>query len=316
MTKPTKTINIKIDAKLVRKLAFEIGFDDCKICNANPPIKDISFFENWIAINKNADMAYLEKNINIRKDTSLLVPNSKTIICVILNYNQKLDDKEFYISKYARGKDYHIVMKEKLASLETALKQEYSGLISRIFTDSAPILERAFASKAGLGFIGKNTCLIHPKFGSFTFIGEIICNIEANYDDSITDNCGTCELCVNACPVGALSSAGLDANKCISYHTIENKNEIPKYTAERITNQVFGCDICQDVCPYNQNIPLTKYEEFLESEPAKSLSINKLEALSNSQFKKQFVSSPLLRAGKRKLIANYKLVGEKGKSGE
>lgn len=307
MTKPTKTISTKIDATLVKKLAFEIGFDDCKLCNANPPVNDISFFEYWIATNKNAGMAYLERNIDIRKDTSLLVPNSKTIISVILNYNQKSDDKEYYISKYARGKDYHIVMKEKLALLEKTLKQEYPNLISRIFTDSAPILERAFASQAGLGFIGKNTCLIHTKLGSFTFIGEIICDAEANYDNSIINNCGTCDLCVKACPVGALSSAGLDANKCISYHTIENKNEIPKFTAERIINQVFGCDICQDVCPYNQDIPQTKHEEFLESEAVKSLKIEKLETMSNSQFKKQFILSPLYRAGKRKLIANFRL---------
>ncbi|MDD4149782.1 MAG: tRNA epoxyqueuosine(34) reductase QueG [Bacteroidales bacterium] len=312
MTKPTKTINIKIDSKLVKNFALEIGFDNCGICEANLPNKSILFFENWIAAGKNAEMTYLERNIDIRKDTSLLVPNSKTIICVTLNYHQVSDEKEFYISKYARGKDYHIVMKEKLAILESKLKQEYPDLNLRIFTDSAPVLERAYAFKAGLGFIGKNTCLIHPKLGSFSFIGEIICNAEADYDDNIiTDHCETCDLCVKACPVGALSIFGLDANKCISYHTIENKNEIPEYTAKRITNQVFGCDICQDVCPYNQNIPLTKHEELLESEPAKSLNLNKLELLTNSQFKKQFISSSLYRAGKRKLIANYKLVAAK-----
>ncbi|MDD2635003.1 MAG: tRNA epoxyqueuosine(34) reductase QueG [Bacteroidales bacterium] len=312
MAKPTKTINIKIDSQLVKKIALEIGFDNCGICEANLPDTDILFFENWIAAGKNAGMMYLERNVDIRKNTSLLVPNSKTIICVTLNYHQVSDKKEFYISKYARGKDYHIVMKEKLAILESKLKQEYPDLNSRIFTDSAPVLERAYASKAGLGFIGKNTCLIHPNLGSFSFIGEIICDAEADYDDNIiTDNCETCNLCVKACPVGALSSFGLDANKCISFHTIENKNEIPEYTAKRITNQVFGCDICQDVCPYNQNIPLTKHEEFLESEPAKSLNLNKLELLTNSQFKKQFISSSLYRAGKRKLIDNYKLVVSK-----
>lgn len=302
---------MKINSKLVKKLAHEHGFDDCGITNSLPPEKDILFYEKWITSGKNAGMDYLTRNIDIRKNPELLVPEAKTIISLILSYNISAANQKYFISKYARGKDYHHVMKSKLKSFEQKLINLYPDLKSRIFTDSAPVLERVFARESGLGFIGKNTCLIHPKFGSFVFIGEIICDAEAEYDQPVSGECGECNLCIKACPVGALSRFGLDANKCISYHTIENPGEIPEHTANKIKNQVFGCDICQDVCPYNENKPISKHKDFYDSNTIKSLNPKKLENMTNSQFKKHFISTSLYRAGKRKLIENFKLVENK-----
>jgi epoxyqueuosine reductase len=310
MTKSIKTI----DSKLIKKLAIAAGFDDCGISPAKVNDKDYRVFVSWINSGKNAGMRYLSKNTEIRMNPGLLVDDAQTVISVILSYKQvdKSETADYLVSKYARGYDYHHVMKSKLKDLEVRIKDLYPGISTRVFTDSAPVLERSFARQAGLGFIGKNTCLIHPKLGSMIFIGELVCDYISEYDTNIKKDCGDCDLCVKSCPVGALSlTGGLDANKCISYHTVENSGDIPDEIAQKINNQVFGCDICQDVCPYNSDSPLTKHKEFYPLNDILELNLEQLEKMTNTQFKKRYLKTSLYRAGKRKLTSNFKLISNK-----
>ncbi len=313
MIKPTKTTNQKLDASLVKGLAEKLGFDDCGISSAQVSNADKLRLDNWLDAANNAGMEYMKRNVGLRHKPQLLVDRAKTVISVSLNYNYKdgPDDLDYYISKYARGVDYHLVMKSKLRQLVSKLEEVYPDMKSRVFTDSAPVLERAFSRNSGLGFIGKNTCVINHKFGSFFFLGEIICDFISDYDSPIERSCGNCTLCIDSCPVGALGEGGLDANKCISYHTIENKENIPQEIKESITNQVFGCDICQNVCPYNQKASISKHKEFSKLEKISGLNIFTLETMTNSQFNKRFSDTSLVRAGRKKLLSNFILVQSK-----
>lgn len=252
-------------------------------------------------------MNYLSENIDLRKKPELLLEGAKSVISVLLNYypNENLLNNYFSISKYALGKDYHEVLKAKLQIVLDEMLVDFPELKARIFTDTAPVLERYFAMASGLGFIGKNTCLITPNSGSWVFIGEIICNAEFDYDFPISDNCGSCRRCIDACPVGALSKFGLDANKCISYHTIENKSKTPEEITKKITNQVFGCDICQDVCPHNKNAQSTDCKELTLHSAVKNLNVDELSNISNREFNRRFTGTSLLRAGRLKIIENF-----------
>lgn len=313
MIKPTKTTNRKFDAGLIKTLAKKIGFDDCGISSSRVLNEDIVNFEKWLNLGLHAEMHYLAKNTDVRKNPELLVDNAKTVISLILNYKpEELDYKhEFYIAKYARGLDYHHVMKSKMRKLLLEIEKHYPDIKARVFTDSAPVLERAFARNSGLGFIGKNTCLIQDQRGSYFFIGEIVCDYISDYDLPVNIGCGNCSLCIDACPVGALSENGLDANKCVSYQTIENSGDIPDKVASKITNQAFGCDICQNVCPYNKNAVISSHLEFNPLEKIMDLNIEYLQEISNSQFNKKFADTSLQRAGRKKLIENFKLIQSK-----
>ncbi len=304
MTKLTKTTKTILDSTLIKDLAYKIGFDKCGICSTEISDQDIKRYTKWINDGFFAKMNYLTKYLDIRKNPKLLVENAKSIISLCLNYKPNNSNTNYYIAKFARGLDYHFIMKSKLRLLELKLKEHYPKTNTRVFTDSAPILERTFARNCGLGFIGKNTCLINPNLGSYFFIGEIVCDYSCDYDQPIIADCGNCSLCISACPVGALSINGLDANKCISYHTIENHDDIPPIVSNHITNQIFGCDICQDVCPYNKNTPITKHPEFRALNKITEIDLKSLENMSNSQFKKKYSDTSLLRAGRKKLIKN------------
>jgi epoxyqueuosine reductase len=301
---------VRLDALLIKQLALSIGFQGCGISSAKIEESHINFFQNWINSGKNAGMNYLSANTELRKNPETLLENAKSVISVILNYypSEILPDEEFRISKYAYGQDYHLVMMDKLQRLVVELKKHYPEVNTRTFTDTAPVFERYFAMTAGLGFIGRNTCLINKDFGSWVFIGGIIIDEESDYDIDVPTNCGSCNKCIVACPGNALSENGLDANKCISYHTIENRGTLPSVMAAKISNQLFGCDICQDVCPYNSGAIASSNGDFDVLPSIRTLNPEDLKQLSNREFQRRFNKTSLLRAGRKKIVENWELL--------
>ena len=270
--------------------------------------------EAWLAKGMHGNMHYLEKNKEKRYNPSKLVDNARSVITVLYNYypNEKLPENDNYkLSKYAYGKDYHYIIKEKLRALLAAVEEKTGRRTARIFVDSAPVLDRAWARQSGLGFIGKNTMLINNKMGSFFFIGHIIIDLELDYDNPETGNyCGTCTLCIDACPTQALQPFQLDARKCISYITIENRDKIPEDFRGKMNNWIFGCDICQDICPWNRfSIPHTE-PLFEPSEALASMKKVNWESLDKSQFKTLFKNSAVERAGFNGLKRNIDFVAE------
>lgn len=250
------TDSIQISGSIKEK-AISLGFLECVIIPADSLPEEKEPFQNWLDNGMHGEMGYMTRNIEKRLDPRLLYENAKTIIVVLQNYFPKetqADSTAPIISKYAYGTDYHFIMKDKLKELLQFIKHEIPDCNGRPFVDSAPVLERAWAKKAGLGWIGKNSILISPKHGSFFFIGELILDIELPYDDTklVPNHCGNCTRCVDACPTNAIvSSHIIDARKCISYQTIELKGDLDTNLKGQFENRVFGCDICQDVCPWN-----------------------------------------------------------------
>lgn len=247
----------------IKSDAINLGFSACGISAADYLKKDALRMERWLKQKKHGEMTYLEQHREKRYDVRLLVPNAKSVITVLYNYNPKdktLEKSNYKIAKYTYGKDYHYVIKNKLKLLLERIEQQTGKRKARYFTDSAPLLDRALARKSGLGFIGKNTMLIHRKLGSYVFIGHLVIDLELLSDkESTTHFCGNCNKCIQACPTNALKPFDLDARKCISYLTIEYRSEtMPDFIQKqpkKLSNWMFGCDICQDVCPWNKKIP-------------------------------------------------------------
>ncbi|MDA3781062.1 MAG: tRNA epoxyqueuosine(34) reductase QueG, partial [Bacteroidales bacterium] len=240
--------------KLIKQKALEIGFSDVGISKVEFLKTDSENLKTWLKNDMNADMSYMANHFDKRVNPAKLVENAKSVISVLYNYYpSKIQIENTYkISKYAYGQDYHHVVKDKLKTLLEFIKSELGNVNGRAFVDSAPVLDRAWATKSGLGWIGKNSNLINKKFGSFVFIGELILDIEFDYDKPIKNYCGNCTKCIDACPTNAIVEAYvINSNKCISYLTIEKKGEISRETEGRWENNIFGCDICQDVCPWN-----------------------------------------------------------------
>jgi epoxyqueuosine reductase len=213
-------------------------------------------------------------------------------------------EESYLISKYAYGKDYHFVVKEKLQILFEYINKEITQISGRAFVDSAPVMDKIWAAKSGLGWIGKNTNLISKELGSFVFIGELIIDLELDYDNGIKDYCGTCTKCIDACPTKALSPYQLDARKCISYLTIEKRGEIPKEFNGKWNDWIFGCDICQDVCPWNSKAIPHAEDQFKISEQLKKMKKEDWQSLQKSEFKKLFKNSPIERTNFKGLIRN------------
>ena len=256
----------------IKNKAIDLGFISCGISKSGFLSDEVNRFEKWLNNNYHGKMSYMERNFDKRMDTTKLVEGSKSVISLLYNYypSTKINnDNNFKISKYAYGKDYHFIIKKKLKTLLNEMRNEIGHIDGRVFVDSAPILERAWAKKSGLGWIGKNTNLISKKTGSFFFIAEIIVDIELDYDHEIKDYCGSCTACLDSCPTDALYEPyKIDASKCISYFTIELKDKFPDNLNEDFKDWIFGCDICQDVCPWNSfsksnNDPLLKPREEL-----------------------------------------------------
>ncbi|EDM38171.1 iron-sulfur cluster binding protein [Pedobacter sp. BAL39] len=244
-------------SKLIKDEALRLGFMQCGIAKADFLEEEAPRLEQWLHKNHHGQMAYMENHFDKRLDPRLLVDDAKSVISLTLNYfpeDQQQDPDAPKISKYAYGTDYHLVIKDKLFQLLNFITEEIGEVSGRAFVDSAPVMDRAWAKRAGIGWIGKNSNLINKKSGSFFFLAELIVDLELEYDHPFsTDHCGSCTRCIDACPTEAiLSPFIIDANKCISYLTIELREEIPEQFNDKMDNWMFGCDICQDVCPWNR----------------------------------------------------------------
>lgn len=242
---------------LIKAEALRLGFMQCGIAKADFLEEEAPRLEKWLKNQHHGEMNYMENHFDKRLDPRLLVDDAKSVISLTLNYypeSQQQDPEAPKISKYAYGMDYHLVIKEKLFQLLNFISEEIGEVSGRAFVDSAPVLDRAWAKRAGIGWIGKNSNLINKKSGSFFFLAELIVDLDLEYDQPFqTDHCGTCTKCIDACPTDAiLSPFIIDAKKCISYLTIELREEIPKSFNDKMENWMFGCDICQDVCPWNR----------------------------------------------------------------
>ena len=259
---------LKIDKNsvYVKKVAEELGFQHCGIAKAEKLEEEERHLESWLNHNYNGEMAYMANHFDKRLDPAKLVPGAKSVISLIYNYypSQDIaDNKSYKIAKYAYGTDYHFVIKDKLRLLMKQLQDELGDFSGRVFVDSAPVMERQWAERAGLGWLGKNSLLLNRSMGSFFFIAELIVDVELSYDTPINNYCGTCTKCIDACPTEAITKAGVvDGSRCISYLTIELKDMIADDFAGQFEEWIFGCDICQDVCPWNRFSQPTSEPDF------------------------------------------------------
>ncbi len=293
---------IEQKTRLIKEKALEIGFSACGICEATAISEDVrDAYETWLEKGFHGSLDYLERNLDKRLNPSLLVEDAKSIISVALNYypDRKLPENVPQFAYYAYGKDYHEVVKGKLHILFDFVKSLFPTVSGRCFSDSAPVLETYWATRAGIGFKGRNSLLIVPRQGSFFFLGELIIDQKLSYDSPIEKSfCGNCRKCVDACPTGAiLQEGGVDASKCLSYHTIESKSEImDEAIAKKLSNQVYGCDICQKVCPWNKfSIPHSTVD-FLPTEEFLQLTSEKLKTITEEDFRRIFKNSAVKRA--------------------
>lgn len=294
----------------IRQKALDIGFSDCGFSQADAvEQKEKEYVEKWLSEGKQGTMQWMERNKDKRYDPRLLSENAQSVISVASNYfPDKMLPKEgnYIVSSYAYGHDYHYIMKEKLRLLLQFIEEKTGSRKARIFVDSAPVLERYWAQKAGLGFIGKNNCLINRKSGSFFFIGQIIIDLKLQYNEESPANfCGSCTRCIDACPTGALQTFELDAQKCISYLTIEFRgHEIPETFQGKMKNRIFGCDICQEVCPWNRHAQPHHEPLFEPSEKLLTMKKEEWETLDKPLFKTLFKHTAVERAGWKQLKRN------------
>lgn len=289
----------------IKSKAAELGFDFCGISKADFLEEEARLLEIWLNNNYHGKMAYMANYFDKRLDPRLLVEGAKSVITFILNYypEEELTEQEYKISKYAYGIDYHFVIKDKLSKLLSEMQNEIGDINARVFVDSAPVMDKVWAKKGGLGWIGKHSNLINRKIGSFFFIGEIICDLELNYGGPIKDYCGTCTACIDACPTDAISEPYVvDGSKCISYLTIELKENIPSEFKGKMENWAFGCDICQDVCPWNSFVKPHNTVEFLPNEDLKNL--KNWEEITQEVFSKTFKNSAIKRTKFEGLMRN------------
>lgn len=331
-----------MNEKNVTKFALSLGFDLVGFSPAKIDKKYFDAYKKWLGKGMNAGMEYMAKSAQ-RKNVSKILPNTKTIISLGINYfhpqeNEKLSKDEAIVARYAYGRDYHKIISKKLKQFETFLKQKFPNDFFKSYVDTGPILERAYAETSGIGQIGKNGCVITKTFGSWIFLSEVVTTVDLTNGRSDREDfletasprraglqnvsaktfspppsiCGSCTRCIDSCPTGAIIAPGIiDARKCISYQTIENKGHIPKKVADAIkkTKRIFGCDICQEVCPHNLGKQkITTHSEFLQRIAGDKISLKKLLAIkSNEEFLQTYAGSPLMRAKLKKLASTAKI---------
>lgn len=288
-------------SEIIKSEALSVGFLSCGISKAEFLSEEATKLENWLKSGFNGEMSYMERNFDKRLDPRLLVPGCKSVISLLFNYYTKKKPKKDHepkISSYAYGKDYHLVVKDKLRELLLRIKNLVGDVNGRVFVDSAPVMDRVWAKKSGLGWIGKNTNLISKKTGSFFFIAELILDLELEYDHPTTDHCGSCTACIDSCPTNALATPyQIDATKCISYATIELKNNIPDSFKDNMRGWIFGCDICQDVCPWNRFSKNHNEPSFKDKKNITDMSKSQWEDLTKDVFDEVFKDSPIQRTG-------------------
>jgi len=297
--------------KLIKNEAKRLGFISCGISRAEFLEDEAPRLEKWLKMKMNGEMKYMENYFEKRLDPTKLVDGAKSIISLAYNYYPKdLQNKEApKVSKYAYGMDYHYVIKEKLNFFLTFIRDKIGDVHGRAFVDSAPILEKAWAAKSGIGWVGKNSNLITKQVGSFYFLAELIVDLDLDYDTIESDHCGECTACIDACPTQAIAQPYVvDGSKCISYFTIELKENIPKEFKGKFDDWVFGCDICQDVCPWNKFSKTHKEPLFQTNSELMKMSRDEWNEITEETFNKIFKNSALKRTGYKGLTRNLNFI--------
>ena len=297
-------------SSMIKEISSDLGFELCGISESKLLSSHEIRLRDWIAKGQHADMEYMARNLDKRLDPSLLVDGARSVITVAINYYQEKstlnDSPDFSI--YAYGEDYHKIVKDKLYTLMEEIKKHRSDVVGRVFVDSAPVLERAWAVESGLGWIGKNSMLINRKSGSFIFLGTIITNLDLEYDKPESDDyCGSCSLCIDSCPTRAITEyRSINSERCLSYLTIEKRGGFEEGDPIKLHNTVFGCDICQDVCPWNRKLRETQEEGFTISPEIAEKSTEDWKRITEDEFNFIFRNSPVLRTGYSGFIRNLK----------
>ncbi len=300
--------------KLIKDEAQRLGFMSCGISKAGFLEQEAPRLESWLNKNMHGEMAYMENHFDKRLDPTLLVPGAKSVVSLLLNYypDEKQREDAYKISKYAYGTDYHFVIKDKLKELLDFIKANIGEVAGRAFVDSAPVLDKAWAAKSGLGWIGKHSNLLTKQVGSFYFIAELIIDLDLDYDTPVTDHCGSCTACIDACPTNAIVDAHVvDGSKCISYFTIELKNELPSFAQDKMDDWMFGCDVCQDVCPWNRFSKPHNEPLFDPNPEILKYSKSEWKELTQEVFSTLFKKSPVKRTKFKGLERNIKFLNGK-----
>ena len=306
----SNSLRISSNTSIVKQIAKELGFMFCGISKTRFLEEEAPRLENWLKSEKQGKMGYMENHFDMRLDPRILVPGAKSVVSLLYNYypEQKQVEGTFKISKYAYGEDYHKVLKDKLKEFIQEIKHKIGDIDGRVFVDSAPVMDKVWAKNAGLGWIGKNSNLIHPKNGSFFFIAELILDLELEEDGPIKDYCGTCTRCIDACPTDAIIEPYVvDGSKCISYLTIELKDQlIPTEFKGKMEDWIFGCDICQDVCPWNRFSKPHKEPRFKGEENLLTFSKKEWTEITSELFTALLKNSPIKRTKFEGLKRNIK----------
>jgi len=300
-------------SQLIKSKALAFGFQSCGISKAGFLEEEAPRLEQWLNNNFHGEMRYMENHFDKRLDPRLLVEGSKSVISLSYNYfpEEIQNNSDFKLAKYAYGEDYHDVIKNKLRTLVAELQEEIGEFAFRVFVDSAPVLEKAWAKKSGIGWVGKNSNLITKKNGSFYFLAEIICDLDLIEDFEVTDHCGSCTKCIDACPTQAIvSDKIIDGSKCISYATIELKDQIPDFFKDKMEDWMFGCDICQDVCPWNRFSAPTLEEKFRANSEIKNFTKQEWKDITQEIFSSVFKKSAVKRTKFSGLRRNLDFLSE------
>jgi epoxyqueuosine reductase len=302
------------NTRLVKQEAARLGFSFCGISKAEFLENEAPHLENWLNQNMHGQMGYMANHFDMRLDPTLLVPGAKSVVSLMLNYYPEEQQPEGVpkISKYAYGEDYHKVIKRKLKEFINTLKEQIGDVNGRAFVDSAPVLDRAWAKNSGLGWVGKNSNLINKSSGSFFFLAELIIDLDLEYDGPVKDYCGSCTRCLDACPTGAIVEPYVvDGSRCISYYTIELREAIPESEKGKFNDWAFGCDICQDVCPWNRFSKPTAVAEFTPNKEGLDLTMQDWEDMTEEVFERVFTKSALKRAGYNGVKRNISFLKKK-----
>jgi len=289
-------------AEAVKAKARELGFDLVGVAPAGPSLYR-DYFRQWLAAGQAGDMAYLEKRFDERTDPAAYFPGARSVVCVAMNYHVRLEelpeeDRPFHgrIARYALGDDYHELIKSRLHALADWIREIAPDARTRAAVDTAPVMEKDLAARAGLGWVGKNTCLIHVQAGSWLLLGEVITTLDLPPDETVADHCGTCTRCLDACPTGAITAPyQLDARKCISYLTIEHRGEIPAELKAGIGDWLYGCDVCQDVCPHNHKVPDATDPALRPRFPAGTLDVREVLSWTDDDYRARLKNSAMKR---------------------
>jgi epoxyqueuosine reductase len=297
-------------AKLVKEKAKALGFDFCGIARAEFLEEEAPRLEAWLAQGMQGQMHYMNNHFDKRLDPTKLVEGARSVVTLLYNYYPEQDlgrNDHYKISKYAYGQDYHFVIKDKLRTLLQELQEEIGDIHGRVFVDSAPVMERAWAQRSGVGWVGKNSLLLTKQRGSFFFLAELITDLELATDGPVKDYCGTCTRCIDACPTDAIVAPYVvDGSKCISYYTIELKEEIPQEVQGKFENWIFGCDICQDVCPWNRHARPHQESAFSPHPELEHMDKGDWEELTEEVFRKLFKKSAVKRTKFKGLQRNIR----------